>query len=122
MASKAARIWYWIITVLFSLFMLFSAYGGFFPNQQTYDLLAGLMLPLYMLQILGIAKVLGVIAILQNKFTTIKEWAYAGFAFDIIGAGLCFAFVGAGFDAVLFTWVFLIPLFLSYWLWKKVKN
>jgi hypothetical protein len=122
MSSKSVRVWYWIITILFSLFMLFSAYGGFFPNEQTYGLLELLQLPLYLLQILGIAKILGVIAILQTKWATIKEWAYAGFTFDIIGAGLCFAFIGAGAGAVLFTWIFLIPLFLSYWLGKKAQK
>src|ERR1700760_1656489 len=42
--------------------------------------------PLYLLDIIGTAKVMGAIALLIPKFRRLKEWAYAGFAFDFIGA------------------------------------
>ncbi|WP_309487761.1 DoxX family protein [Bacillus sp. SD075] len=42
--------------------------------------------PTYLLPFIGIAKLLGVVAILIPGFPRIKEWAYAGFVFDLTGA------------------------------------
>lgn len=42
--------------------------------------------PVYFLTILGVWKILGVIAILIPKFPLLKEWAYAGFFFAMSGA------------------------------------
>jgi uncharacterized membrane protein YphA (DoxX/SURF4 family) len=42
--------------------------------------------PVYLLTLLGIWKMLGVIAILVPKFPLVKEWAYAGFFFVMSGA------------------------------------
>ena len=76
--------------------------------------------PMYLNIIMGIAKVLGVLALLQWKFKTIKEWAYAGFTIDFIGAGASMYFSGDGIMGVLTILPFLVVMFLSYWLWKKV--
>ena len=43
-------------------------------------------MPAYLISFLSIAKILGVIAILIPGFPRIKEWAYAGLMFDLIGA------------------------------------
>src|SRR5947199_10576917 len=42
--------------------------------------------PIYFLTILGIWKILGVVAILIPRFPLLKEWAYAGFFFAMTGA------------------------------------
>ena len=42
--------------------------------------------PIYFIPFIGIAKLLGVLAILIPGFPRIKEWAYAGLMFDLIGA------------------------------------
>ena len=42
--------------------------------------------PVYFLTILGVWKILGVIAILAPRFKLLKEWAYAGFFFAMTGA------------------------------------
>jgi len=49
-------------------------------------MMAHLGYPLYFLVILGVWKLLGVIAILIPKFPLLKEWAYAGFFFAMSGA------------------------------------
>jgi hypothetical protein len=46
-----------------------------------------------------------------------KEWAYAGFTIDILGAAASTYFV-EGIGPAIFTAVFLVPLFLSYYFWK----
>ena len=50
--------------------------------------------PVYLMTILGVAKLLGVIALLAPRLPVLKEWAYAGFAFDMLGASASHAFVG----------------------------
>ncbi|GAA3407551.1 hypothetical protein GCM10020370_39360 [Paenibacillus hodogayensis] len=50
--------------------------------------------PVYFLTIIGIWKVLGTIAILVPRFPRLKEWAYAGIFFGMIGAVASHAFVG----------------------------
>ncbi|MBP6303417.1 MAG: DoxX family protein, partial [Bacteroidia bacterium] len=42
--------------------------------------------PLYFIPFIGVAKLLGSLAILIPSFKKIKEWAYAGLIFDLIGA------------------------------------
>jgi hypothetical protein len=42
--------------------------------------------PIYFLTILGVWKLLGVVAVLIPKFPLLKEWAYAGFFFAMTGA------------------------------------
>jgi hypothetical protein len=44
--------------------------------------------PIYFLTILGIWKLLGVVALLSPKFPLLKEWAYAGFFFTLSGAAI----------------------------------
>jgi len=118
MKSKTTKILYWITTILFSLAILM----GVIPSEQGKELMTHLGYPLYLMTILGIAKVLGVIAIVQQKYKTLKEWAYAGFTFDILGASLSFYFVGDGLVAALTTLIFLLVMFASYFLWKKVEQ
>jgi uncharacterized membrane protein YphA (DoxX/SURF4 family) len=42
--------------------------------------------PLYFIYIIGIAKMLGAIAIVVPHFPRLKEWAYAGIVFNMTGA------------------------------------
>lgn len=120
MREKTIKIWYWIVTALFALFMLFSGISELIGTESGNAVIVGLGYPLYINTILGIAKILGVIAIIQTKFKTLKEWAYAGFAFDIIGAGASYGLNGNGILSVLFIIPFLLVLFVSYYFWKKM--
>ena len=84
---KRTKILYWIFTGLFSAFMLFSAVPDMLtvPNaiKMVHDQLG---YPVYIIPFLGVAKILGVIAILIPGYPRIKEWAYAGLMIDLIGA------------------------------------
>src|ERR1700739_889695 len=84
--EKRKLIWYWIITVLLSFCIFF---GGFVQTLQLPDVLKGfkpLGYPIYFISLIGIWKMLGVIAILVPKFRLLKEWAYAGIFFTMTGA------------------------------------
>lgn len=122
MKPKTLKIIYWAVTIIFCLANFASGVAELFPNQMGIDLMKQLGYPVYMMTILGVAKILGAIAIIQTKWKTIKEWAYAGFAIDFIGASASFYFIKAGFAAVVFPMVFLGVMFASYFLWKKMDS
>ena len=56
--------------------------------------IAALGYPDYLMTILGVAKLLGVIALLLPGTPLLKEWAYAGFTFDLLGAAASHGFNG----------------------------
>lgn len=122
MKPKTIKILYWAVTILFSLFMLFSGISEIMQTEQGKEIMKHLGYPMYVNTIIGVAKILGAIALLQWKFKTIKEWAYAGFTIDIIGASASFYFTGDGIVAALMPFAFLAVMFLSYFLWKKVEK
>ncbi len=77
---------YWIATGLMSVGMLGSGLAQIAHAKQMVDLVVPLGYPLYILYIIGVWKILGVIAILVPGFKLLKEWAYAGFFFVMTGA------------------------------------
>lgn len=84
-AANRNKIIYWTSTVLVSVMMLFSA--NYFINTEYRALFANLGYPQYFRIELGVAKTLGVIALILPKVPeTIEEWAYAGFTFTYISA------------------------------------
>lgn len=107
------------MTIIFALANLFSGIGGFFPNEQGIEAMKMLGYPMYLMIILGVAKILGSVAVVQTKWRTVKEWAYAGFTFDYLGASASFYFSGADVMSIMFPFVFLIVMVISYVLWKK---
>ena len=62
-----------------------SIYGILLRSGST-DQFVRLGYPIYLAPFLGVARILGLVAILTPKYPRLKEWAYAGLAFDIIGA------------------------------------
>ncbi|WP_293307203.1 DoxX family protein [Pedobacter sp. UBA5917] len=123
---KKLKTWYWIATIIFALMMIMDGFGGVTQQEAGKEVLKHLGYPMYLLIIVGIAKLLGAISILQNKYTTIKEWAYAGFAINFIGAFASRAFIGDGISLLIPPLVALCIMFIPYVLWKKlganVKN
>ena len=89
-------------------------------NEQAVEVMKHLGYPIYVNLIIGTAKVLGVVAILQTRFRTIKEWAYAGFTIDLAGAAAYIYLAGDGILMALTTIPFFAVMFASYFLWKKV--
>ncbi len=83
---KKTKILYWIITGLFSAFMLFSSVPDILSAPDAIKFMNHLGYPNYFITFIGVAKLLGIIAILIPGYPRIKEWAYAGLAFDLIGA------------------------------------
>jgi hypothetical protein len=110
---KLKLIGYWGATAVFALVMLLVARGelsGSLDSNQMQGLLTSV------LTLLGVWKLLGVIAILVPRFPRLKEWAYAGFFFDLTGAVVFIASRGAA-DAgtnILFP-IILTPFLVASW-------
>ena len=85
-AGKAGKIIYWISTIWLALGMLSSGIVQLLNMKAETDFILQLGYPAYFLTILGIWKILGVVALLIPKFPLIKEWAYAGFFLAMSGA------------------------------------
>jgi hypothetical protein len=77
---------YWIVTGLMSAFMLMASIPDILQIPQAVEIFAHLGYPTYLLPFIGIAKTLGVAAVLLPVSSRLKEWAYAGLVFDLIGA------------------------------------
>ena len=83
---KTTKILYWVFTILMIALMLSSVIGSFMNNPKSAEFAAHLGYPLYIFKFLAVAKALGIIAILVPGNPRLKEWAYAGFTFDLLGA------------------------------------
>lgn len=88
------EIAYWIVTVLCALGFFASGIQNLMQNEQILAAFAELGYPSYLSFILGPCKILGAVALLVPKFPRLKEWAYAGFTFAMIGAFLSHVFHG----------------------------
>jgi uncharacterized membrane protein YphA (DoxX/SURF4 family) len=93
---KTTRIIYWTLTALASAFMIMSAIPDVAYAPEATDIFKHLGYPVYLLPFIGTLKILGAIAILIPRFPKIKEWAYTGLVFDLVGAAYSHISVGDG--------------------------
>lgn len=75
---------YRIVTGIFTLLVLMGASQYFFNHEVVKEMFEQIKFPTYLIYPMGIAKILGIVAIWSNKSKTLKEWAYAGFVFNFI--------------------------------------
>jgi hypothetical protein len=83
---KNAKTLFWIVTSLMAAFMLLASIPDVLRLPPAVSIFGHLGYPVYLLPFLGTAKTLGIIAVLVPGFQRLKEWAYAGLFFDVIGA------------------------------------
>lgn len=111
------KIAYLVSTGLLSLMMLLSAGMYFFNYAEISEVFISLGFPTFIIYPLGIAKVLGLVAIWTRKSEALKEWAYAGFFFDFTLAFFAHIIVQDGdqFGAL----VAMVLLGISYFFGRK---
>ena len=124
MTTKATNLTYWISTILFAALMIFSSVGGLQPSQQAIQLMHDYLgYPIYFIQFLSVAKLIGSIVILIPNLDRIKEWAYAGLFFDLAGAIYSGIAAAGKFDPMMLTMaLWILPGILSYYLWHRRKS
>lgn len=119
--KKSHKIIYWIATVWLALGMLSTGIVQLIKMEQEVTMMRHLGYPVYVLTLLGVWKILGVVAVLVPKFPLLKEWAYAGFFFAMSGA--VFSHIAVG-DAAkeLFGPVLLIVLTVVSWYFRPADR
>ncbi|MEO6334346.1 MAG: DoxX family protein [Pyrinomonadaceae bacterium] len=80
------RIPYWIVTGLMAAFMLMTSIPDVLMVEGAMEMFGHLGYPSYIVPFIGVAKILGVVTVLIPGFRRLKEWAYAGLVFDLLGA------------------------------------
>lgn len=116
---KTIKIIYWISTILIAGVMTMSATLQLIQGQAVIDSLKHLGLPVQITILLGILKAMGVIALIVPGYPKIREWAYAGFSFLLIGATFLHFSIG---DYQPTTIVLFGILITSYALGNKIKQ
>jgi len=116
---KRIKIAYWIVTGIFLLMMTFSGIASLVSREQSIKVFDSIHMPSYLIPFISIAKLLGVIAILVPGYPRLKEWAYAGLIYDLIGAAYCNYAVGKPTGEWAPILIFLAIAFTSYFLYHK---
>jgi len=112
------NIIYWIATLWLALGIASTGIVQLLKmkaGQGGLEMITHLGYPVYLLTILGIWKILGVIAVLIPKFPLIKEWAYAGFFFVMTGAIFSHLAKGDSLTAILPVSLLLVLTILSWY-------
>ena len=119
--SKRNKFIYWIATLWLALGMASTGIVQIIPLKEETEMMRHLGYPLYFLTLLGVWKLLGVVAILIPKFGLLKEWAYAGFFFAMSGAVVSHLACGDGAKE-LFGPLLLIVLTIFSWYFRPADR
>ena len=122
MEPKIIKVTYWVLNILFCLFHVGDAFGGLSKAQAGVDAMNAMGYPIYLMGFLAVLKLLGVVALLQNKYKIIKEWAFAGFSFTLIGAAVSHICVHDTPFFIVMPIIFLAILFALYYCWRKMEQ
>jgi hypothetical protein len=112
---------YWIVTGIIAAMLTFGSIFNVMSVPEAVDLISGrLGYPAYLVPFLGVMKILGCITLVVPGYPRLKEWAYAGLAYDLGGAVFSHIAIGApvGEWAPLFVLIGLLAT--SYVLYHKV--
>ena len=112
--SRALRIVAWAATGLFAAMMTLSGALLLLGVRAVTVSMVQLGYPPYFLKLLGLAKLLGVVGILAPQRPTLREWAYAGFTFDLLAALVSHLAVHDGIADTVGVLAFLLVLAVSY--------
>lgn len=111
---------YWSLTIPFGVFAV-AGLAELILSQHTIASVGALGYPWYVAYIVGFAKLAGGAVILfGNKFTTLKEWAYAGFFIEFSGALVSHLATGGTREIAILIPVIVLTL-VSDRYWKKKR-
>lgn len=113
---------YWGVTGLMAGFMVMASVPDLLKLLPAIEIFRHLGYPGYLLQFLGTAKILGVAAVLVPAFPRLKEWAYAGLVFDLVGALYSHLSVGDPASTWMFPVIGLLLVGGSYGLFRRVSH
>ena len=117
---KGMVIGFWVATALFCLQIGFTAYAQL-SLPQVAAAFEHLGFPDYFRVELSWAKLVGIALLLAPVPARIKEWAYAGFAFDLGSAVIAHLAVGDGVQAWGWAAGTGVLWALSYFFWRRLQ-
>jgi hypothetical protein len=120
MKPKTVKIGYLISTGIFVALLLADGLAGVLQIEGGQKSLLALGYPMYLLFIVGGAKILAAYSILQTKWKTIKEWAFAGYTINCIGASASHAFSHHSLFLILLPALFFGVMLVPYIFWKRI--
>lgn len=107
---------FWVLTGLIVVSQGISGVMDVLHASPVLTGVTGLGYPAYVLYILGPFKLAGAFTLAAPGMLKVKEWAYAGFVFDFVGAFASHLFNGDGPDKMMPPLVLLAVLVGSYYL------
>jgi uncharacterized membrane protein YphA (DoxX/SURF4 family) len=119
--KKRDKIIYWIATLWLALGMTSTGIVQLIKMEEEVDRMTRLGFPIYVLTIIGVWKILGVIAVLIPKLPLLKEWAYAGFFFNMTGALISHIAAGSPLSEI-FPPLLLIVLIVVSWYFRPADR
>jgi uncharacterized membrane protein YphA (DoxX/SURF4 family) len=120
-SPKAIRAVHWVTTIAFAVALLWSAIQYLVEAPKMVATMTHLGYPMYFMKLLGVAKILGAAALLFPRAPRLKEWAYAGFTFDVVGAAVSHLCAGDGLAVAMVPIGFLVLLAVSYATWRRLE-
>ncbi len=83
---KKTRIIFWVVTGLLAAMLGIGSVYDAISAPEAVEHVTRIGYPAYIVPFVGVAKILGLIAILVPGYPRLKEWAYAGIFYDLFGA------------------------------------
>ena len=122
MKPRTIHLLYRTITFLFAALLLMAGITEATAHESGKEIMRHLGYPEHVLHVLGTGKILAAVALVQRRFPTLREWAYAGVTFNLVGACVARAAAGDSTGLILSPLLFLAVLFTSYFLGKKAER
>jgi hypothetical protein len=119
MTAKQNNYVYWGCTVVFCAVMCMSGFFSILGGPDVAEMMNHLGYPMYFNKLLGACKLLGAVTLLANRPKRMKEWAYAGFTFDLIFASASLLLSGDPLTHALAPLGFMLVLMGSYFTWHQ---
>lgn len=116
---KKVKVGFWVVTILMAAFVGFGSVYDIINNEMVQTAMTQLGYPIYLAPFLGVMKLLGVVAVIYQKWPKLTEWAYAGLTLELIGGAYSHVAAGQGFIASIPALVALILVVASYGLNQK---
>ncbi len=126
--TKRNKIIYWIATLWLAAGMLATGIQQLLKMEVEGSVgppgvygIKQLGYPVYFLTILGVWKILGVVALVVPKNPLLKEWAYAGVFFLFTGAIFSHIAIGSSINEI-FPSLFLLTLTVVSWYFRPANR
>jgi hypothetical protein len=123
MEIRKLKIAFWAVLILLTIGMLGSAVPAVLQLPYAVEHFVNVLhLPLYLLAFTGAIKLAGLVVLYLPGYYRLKEWVFAGFVFDLVGAWYCNFISRHSFAATWPVLLYLLVLLMLYGLYRKIEQ